>query len=637
MFKLTFRQNGSEIVTYAEEGETLLNAARSAGIDIDAPCSGNGVCGKCRVILSEGELDGGNSRHISREDYAKGYRLACCSKVCADAVIIVPETAGSFRYGIVTADFSTEKEQAVFDAAADSLEELGIAKTANAFSLFPLTLAEPTLDDTLPDLERVRNGIAEASGCENVRFSSVFVKKAAFCLREYNFDFCLVTEKKSDGSVFVYDILPSGTDKLCGVAVDIGTTTVTAVLADMLTGKILSRTSAGNAQIRYGADVINRIIASARPGGRELLQDAVVTDTLKPMIKRMCDSCGMSTSEVYRLSIASNTTMNHLFTGCWSDPVRCEPYIPTFFETDSFTGHDFDLAVHPDASVIFAPNVGSYVGGDITAGALMTLMWSKPEFSLFVDLGTNGEIVFGNSDFLMCCACSAGPAFEGGDISCGMRATAGAIDSIVIDPGTMEPRFSVIGGGAPTGLCGSGIIDTVSELFRCGIISPKGTFARESERVVCDESSIARYIIVPANGDQREISIDEVDIANFIRAKGAIFSAVITMLTSLEMDVGMIEHIYIAGGIGSGLNIKNAVSVGMLPKIAEECYSYIGNTSLAGSLCMLLSDDAKERIAELGRSMTYIELSTQPGYMDEFVAACFLPHTNASLFDDTND
>ncbi len=632
MFKITFRQNGSEIQTQAPGGQTLLECARAAGVDIDAPCSGNGLCGKCRVTLVEGALEGGIGRQLSEEETAAGVRLACEGRICGDAVIEIPETAGSFRYGIVTADFSTEKEQAAFDESAKALAELGIAKLKNGFVMLSLALDAPTLDDTVPDLERVRLKVSEETGCEPVRYSSVFVRKAAAVLRENGFCVSLPCEKRDDGSVFVYDILPPHSERIPAAAVDIGTTTVTAVLCDLTTGKILSRASAGNAQIRYGADVINRIIAASRPGGSELLRKAVVEDTLRPMLEKMCSACGISADGIYRLCVASNTTMNHLFTGCFADPIRMEPYIPTFFDTDAFSGHDFALGIHPDARVLFAPNVGSYVGGDITAGTLISRMWSQPEFSVFVDLGTNGEIVFGNEDFLMCCACSAGPAFEGGDISCGMRATSGAIDRITIDPETMEPSFTTISSAAPIGLCGSGIIDTVSELFRCGIISPKGVFVREGTRVRRDDSSIGRYIIVEGAEGQREVSIDEVDIANFIRAKGAIFSAIVTMLRCVDMDMSMIEHIYIAGGIGSGLNIRNAVSIGMLPKLPEESYTYLGNTSLAGAVCMLRSEDAKSKVAEIGTSLTYLELSTQPGYMDEFVAACFLPHTDASLF-----
>ncbi len=632
MYTITFRQNGSEIRTQAAGGQTILEAARAAGVDIDAPCSGNGICGKCRVKLVSGALDGGTGRQISEEERLAGIRLACESRVCGDAVIEIPETAGSFRYGIVTADLSGEKDLAVFRAAADALQEQGIARVRSGFSLIALTLDAPTLDDTVPDLDRVQLALSRETDCEAIRFSSVFVRRAAAVLRENDFRVVLPVEKKDDGSLFVYDILPPDSDMIPALAVDIGTTTVTAVLTDLLTGKILSRASAGNAQIRYGADVINRIVAASRPGGRELLEKAITEDTLRPMVEALCREAGISAGRILRVCIASNTTMNHLLTGCFADPIRMEPYIPTFFETNAFSGHDFPLGIHPDAAVLFAPNVGSYVGGDITAGTLVTRMWTKPEFSVFVDLGTNGEIVFGSEDFLMCCACSAGPAFEGGGISCGMRATRGAISELVIDPETMEPTFKTISDAAPLGLCGSGIIDTVSELFRCGIISGKGAFIREGARIRRDESSIARYVIAQGGEDQREICIDEVDIANFIRAKGAIFSAIVTMLRCVDMDMEMIDHIYIAGGIGSGLNIDNAVSVGMLPKLAKECYTYLGNTSLTGAVCMLLSSDAAEKVREIASGLTYLELSTQPGYMDEFVAACFLPHTDASLF-----
>ena len=632
--KIIFRHNNTETALEVPSGTALLDAARASGVDIDAPCGGAGVCGKCKVRLVAGSVESEKNRHLSEDEYESGIRLACCSRVVSDAVIEIPDTAGSFRYGIVTADFSTEKEQKTFDAVSDALSALGLPKVQNGYRLLHLTVSEPTLDDTMPDIERVKAAVTEKTGADTIVFSSVFVRKAAYTLRENAFSFALSVEIRPDGSVFVYDILPPDADKICGVAIDIGTTTVTAVLCDLITGRILARASAGNAQIQYGADVINRIINSVKKGGSERLRKAVVDDTLRPMIARMCAHAGVETGSIVKLTVASNTTMNHLLTGCFADPIRMEPYIPTFFETDAFRGRDFSFGVHPDAPVLFAPNVGSYVGGDITAGTLSSRLWSEEKMSLFVDLGTNGEMVFGNSDFMMCCACSAGPAFEGGDVHCGMRATVGAVDSIVIDKDTMEPKYTMIGeSDAPEGICGSGIIDTVAELFRTGIISPKGTFIREGERIKHDESGIGRYIIAFSDGVNREIYIDEVDIQNFIRAKGAIFSAVMTMLKSLDMDASMIESIIIAGGIGSGLDIGNAVSIGMLPKIDEECYTYIGNSSLSGAVCMLLSDPAREKTEEIGRSMTYIELSTQPGYMDEFVAACFLPHTDASLFE----
>ena len=436
---------------------------------------------------------------------------------------------------------------------------------------------------------------------------------------------------------FVYDVYPKSESVVIGgLAIDIGTTTVSALLINMLTGEIIGKASAGNGQIRYGADVINRIIESMKPGGSEKLQKAVIDETINPLIQQMCRANGFKPEHIYRMSIAANTTMNHLMAGMEGDPIRMEPYIPTYYKTNSLFASDIGIAINRDAHIIIAPNIGSYVGGDITAGALVSMLWNRPEFSLFIDLGTNGELVFGNSDFMMSCACSAGPAFEGGDISCGMRATDGAIESCTIDKDTMEPSYHVIGeeGEKPIGLCGSGIIDVIAELFRTGIINPKGKFVREGKRVRHDEYGMGSYVLAfeEEAGSVRDVEINEVDIDNFIRAKGAIFSAIRTMLASLDFDVEMIDDVYVAGGIGSGINMQNAVRIGMLPDIPMEKFHYIGNSSLSGAYTMLLSTEAERKCYELASNMTYLELSTVPTYMDEFVACCFIPHTDTSLF-----
>ena len=408
------------------------------------------------------------------------------------------------------------------------------------------------------------------------------------------------------------------------------------VLTDLTNGKLLAKGSSGNGQIRYGADVINRIIEQSKPGGRKKLQDAIVKETLTPIIANLCKSAGINARSILRLSVGANTTMNHLFVGVDANPVRMDPYIPSFFRWEGLLAGDLKLPANPLAPVLIAPNIGSYVGGDITAGTLASLIWDKEEMSLFIDLGTNGEIVFGNRDFLMSCACSAGPAFEGGDISCGMRATDGAIEACTIDCETMEPILSIVGdpGQKPVGICGSGIIDIISELYRCRMINAKGLFIREGSRVKRDAHNMGRYVIAAAEESEtgREISINEVDIDNFIRAKGAIFSAIDTLLQSVDMTVDMIDKVYVAGGIGSGINMKNAVNIGMFPDVELEKFQYIGNSSLTGAYAMVMSDEATAKCSEVAANMTYLELSTHPGYMDSFVAACFIPHTDNRLF-----
>ena len=636
MYKITFSfEDGSVLEHDANAGDNLLEMAREANVAIDAPCSGNASCGKCRVRLISGRLDSKKTLHISDEEYEQGWRLACVSRVAGDAAVMVPDIASAYKGRMKIADLSSPEELAMFWHARREVEMTGIT-LHNNLDILELQMEEPSLDDTMPDNERLTRALMKYFNTNSVRIPYRVMAKLPGVLRENRFSVKCVVRTLA-GSLFVYDIFGMDEDvRVTGLAIDIGTTTVSAVLLDMESGEILAKASAGNGQIRYGADVINRIIEQTKPGGIKKLQDAVIADTINPMIRQMCRSARVPHDQVYRVCVASNTTMNHLFAGIYADPIRMEPYIPAFYKTNSLFASDLGIEVNQDAHIIVAPNIGSYVGGDITAGTLVSLIWNRPGFSLFVDLGTNGELVFGNCDFMMSCACSAGPAFEGGDISCGMRATDGAIEAVTIDPESMEPAYRVVGrpGTKPIGLCGSGIIDLISGLFLAGIINPKGKFIREGKRIRHDEYGTGSYVVAfeEEAGSVKDVEITEVDIDNFIRAKGAIFSAIRTMLGSLDFDVQMIDDVYVAGGIGSGINMANAVCIGMFPDLPLEKFHYIGNSSLTGAYLMLLSTAAEKKTYELAANMTYIELSAVPGYMDEFVGACFLPHTDAALF-----
>ena len=636
MFKVTFSfEDGSMVETFANAGDNLLEVARSANVAIDAPCSGNGACGKCRVQLKSGELESKKTLHISDEEYQAGWRLSCCSKISADVNVLVPDIASAYKSRMKVADLSSKEEIAIFENAKSDIQLAGI-ELKNSLEVVDVLMDVPSLDDTMPDNERLTRALRKYLNINRVRIPYVVLKKLPDALRENNFAVKCVIRATSD-DMYVYDIFGKDEDVVIGgLAIDIGTTTVSAVLINMENGEILAKSSAGNGQIRFGADVINRIVESQKPGGQKKLQDAVIKETINPMIHEMCKSAKFPKDHIYRMCVASNTTMNHLFAGINADPLRTEPYIPAFFKTNSLFASDVGVDINKDAHIIMAPNIGSYVGGDITAGTLVSQIWNRPEFSLFIDLGTNGELVFGNSDFMMSCACSAGPAFEGGDISCGMRATDGAIEACTIDKETMEPTYKIVGdpGTKPVGLCGSGIIDVISELYICGIINPKGKFIREGKRIKHDKYGMGSYILAfeEEAGSVKDVEITEVDIDNFIRAKGAIFSAIRTMLTSLDFDVSMIDDVYVAGGIGSGINMQNAVNIGMFPDIPIEKFHYIGNSSLTGAYLMLLSTPAEKKTYELAANMTYMELSTVPIYMDEFVGACFIPHTDTSMF-----
>jgi uncharacterized 2Fe-2S/4Fe-4S cluster protein (DUF4445 family) len=598
------------------------------------------------VKLVSGEVETGRNRHISDAEYAEGKRLACVSRVVADAEIYVPPSAEAYKNRIrVDNDPSdgTREYKAVMESRGFALNAL--------LADIHITVAGPTLDDPMADSERLLSALAGESILDGkpIAISLTARRKLPSAMRESHYDFHALVHTGNDShepaqnqgaanAPAAATILSVSAEPITplGLAVDIGTTSVSALLVDLTSGAILAKANAGNAQIRYGADVIHRIIESAKPGGLERLRRAITDECLLPLIAELCAAAETDPECIVRAAFTGNTTMIHFLAGVYADYLRMEPYVPAFFALDGLRGSDLPLGIHPDAEILIAPSVGSYVGGDITAGAFASGIAESDELSLFIDLGTNGEIVLGSSDYLMTCACSAGPAFEGGDIACGMRATDGAIEKCTIDEKTMEPVVRVIGAEnqKPLGICGSGLIDIVAELFRTGIINAKGKFVRENERIKTDEWGITSYVIArpekTAHG--AAIYIDDADIDNFIRAKGSVFSAVRTLLEMVGAEPADIGRILIAGGIGSGIDIESAVAVGMLPDIPRERYRYIGNSSLTGAYAMLASREAAEAVGAVAASMTYIELSAYPGYMDEFVAACFLPHTDASLF-----
>jgi uncharacterized 2Fe-2S/4Fe-4S cluster protein (DUF4445 family) len=651
-YRVRFEMNsGIEQAVFASHGDSLLETAKSAGIALNVPCGGKGTCGKCRVKIQESPvpleegafctIESGHSKSISQAEFESGWRLACTSYVGADLVVFVPETVSAFQDQVKTDERYGIGENAIFRELREKLK-LQDHCSYSGIELLKIDLDAPTIDNPMADRERLLRELEKQTGLAKSCITLSAMRKLPAILREADFSVYCVLQyaniKKYAQSFTVLDVFSAcEVPLIAGLAIDIGTTTVSALLVNLLNGEILSSGSAGNMQVCYGADVISRIIESTRPGGLERLRHAITGECLVPLISSLCKPASVKNEQIYRVSIAANTAMTHIFLGIDPAYIRLEPYTPAFFECGPLRCIEMGLPLHPDAELVTAPSSGSYVGGDITAGVYASMAFNTQEISMLIDLGTNGELVIGNVEFLMSCACSAGPAFEGGDICCGMRAADGAIEACTIDSETMEPQIKIIGAAMeqkPLGICGSGLIDLVGELFRCGIINARGRFVKEGKRIYSDEYGTA-YIIAFSHetADGRNIILNEPDIDNFIRAKGAIFSAIQTMLTILDLDVSIIENVYMAGGIGSGINIQQAIRIGMLPNISAEKYHYIGNSSLHGAYSMLVSREAAEMIEKIGRDMTYIELSTHPGYMDELVAACFLPHTNGTLYD----
>ena len=638
MIKVLFKSHNKEV--YCNKGELLLDVARKADVFIDAPCNGNISCGKCKVKLLNGKVDTEKTRHISDDEIKQGYILACNSKVISDIEVDIPSKLSSSMYEMKIEGGGKEKDEAIFNRAKKIAKNHNLKFSINIRKKY-IELNEPTLDDNISDVDRIERYVRLNLGYDEIDFRLDILRKIPILLRESDFKITLTYVQKKN-KLTIIDIEPGDAgESLYGIAIDIGTTSVVICLVDLVENTLIDKASSGNAQIKYGADVINRIVFATKKNGLDDLHKAIIHETINPLLNSIYERNNISKNDVISVVASGNTTMASLFLGVYPDYLRREPYIPPFLKSPKIMGENVELDVNPSAYVYIAPNVASYVGGDITSGVLSSGIWSSEDNVLFIDLGTNGEIVFGNQDFMMSCACSAGPAFEGGGIRCGMRASNGAIEKIKINSINFEPKLGIIGESIPIGICGSGIIDLICQMILTGIIDRRGKIQKDlnTPRVRFDEHGIGEYVLAFKNEYELEndITVNEVDIDNFIRAKAAIYSGASVLLESLGMDFYVIDKVYIAGGIGNSLNIENAITIGLLPDLEREKFEYIGNSSLVGSYLALISKDAKNKLEEIANQMTYVELSVYPGYMDEFVSACFLPHTNIENFPTVKD
>ena len=605
-------------------GTCLLDACRQARLPLNASCGGKGTCGTCVVKVISGETTIKPSGFLPENLREQGFVLSCQTSIESDLIVQLPEFEElSPKIGGDMRSFRDQKEKIFADFKVSPLVE----------KLF-LRLPPSTLDAKYSDLKILETEIRKTKSSEAVHCEYSVLKKLAQTVREREGQVDVILLK--DGlSWTILDVVPHSSRKnLLGIACDIGTTTVVLQVFDLQTGKILGAASSYNQQIRCGEDIISRINYAQKPDHLQELQEAIIS-TINNLLGKAIKVSRGAASNIYFASLTGNTTMIHFLLGLDPRYIREEPYVPTLNRVPILRARDLGLKTNTEARVYCAPSVGSYVGGDVLAGLLCTPMVSRiDKISVFVDIGTNGELVLGNKEWLMSCACSAGPAFEGGGTRCGMPATTGAIDKLKIgEDGTLEYR--VMGGGKPKGVCGSGLIDLLAELFVHGFVDRHGKLNIENvgDRLVNIEAG--RGFLVEKSTRTfwgKDLFITENDIANLIRTKGAVFSACALLLKHAGLSFNQIESFYIAGGFGQNLAVENAVRIGLLPDIERAKFHYLGNTSLQGAQLILLSEQYREQVNTLEKMMTYLELNTEPGYFDEYTGALFLPHTKKELF-----
>ena len=630
--KITFLPHETKIAV--PDGETIIHAAMEAGVHVNASCGGEGVCGKCRVRIEEGTVEGGINEKISQEDQDKGFRLACQSAVKSDLSVRIP-VESAMDASVLRTHMTPRKTAHIREMNFDELKEKGlfVAPVEKKF----LQLPEPTLQDNLSDITRLISYLKAQHDEHRLDVALSVIRKIPEVIREKDFEVTatLVRPVRDIGKTRLINVQAGDTtSRNYAVAMDIGTTTIYGQVIDLVSGDVLAEYGDFNGQISYGEDVISRIVYAEKPGGLQRLHE-VVMNTINKVLAQIIKRSGIDHEDLSTITLAGNTTMTQLMLKINPGSIRRSPYVPAATLYPPTRAKDLGMAVSDHVSALVYPAVSSYVGGDIVAGVMGSGIYRTEKLTLYLDVGTNAEIVIGNQDWLACAACSAGPAFEGGGLKFGMRAEKGAIEDFSIDPITYEPMIITIGNVRPKGICGSGLITMVAALFEMGVINNLGKFNRDLDTDrIRENEGVYEYVLTWKDDTQidRDVVLTEIDIENLIRAKGAIYSGCMTLLTEVGMNIQDIEHIILAGGFGSYVDLEKAMVIGLLPEMDPAKVTFIGNGSLMGARMSSLTNRIRKDVVEVTEKMTNFELSDTPSYMDNYIAALFLPHTDINQF-----
>ena len=626
--KVTFLPDEKSVEVKPDQ--TLLDAARQAGVYVNSLCGGDGICGRCRLILCDGQIEETPHSLLTREEVKSSYILACKCWPRSDLVVEVP------------VESRLEGGQIVKDAEAGRFKGLRRAVPAEApYSYDPLTqkmyieMTAPSIADPLADLQRLYREIRRHRDAPIMQMGLAQTRCIAKLLRDNQWN-VTVTTRQRGGTVEVTEVEGGdASDRSYAVAIDVGTTTVVAHLVNLRTGETCGAEAMYNPQIKFGEDVISRIVFAERDNGLEKLHSTVV-EAVNDLAGLLAREHGIRQHDISAVAVAGNTTMIHLLYNLDPRNIRREPYVPAAVQIPPIRAVEVGIRINPRGLLYSLPAVSSYVGSDVTGDVITSGMARTDEVAMLIDVGTNGEIVVGNREWLMCASASAGPAFEGGEVRHGMRATSGAIERVTIRDAGDELEVSTIGEEKPRGICGSGILDLIAEMLRAGVIDQAGKF-------VVDDGSCRRLkttelgpeFVVSFREDNaldEDLVITQPDIDNIIRSKAAIFAAARVLLRKVSLEVDDLTTIYVAGGFGSYLDVGRTVFIGLLPDVPVDRIHYIGNGSVQGAKMVIQSTDAARDVEQIANNMTYVDLSTDNMFMDEYVQASFLPHTNMELF-----
>jgi len=622
--KYTVRFEPSGLKTEVAGGTILLDAARQAGVYLSSICGGDGYCGKCKVIIDEGQFQARPTSLLTPDETRENVVLACQTKILSDMVVTVPKF------------HSLETSQILMDVDTRRFSQLAGEVRAGIFPFDPLVqklyleMTPPSVQDHTADHERLYLAIREKVDAPIMQTGFRILQKLPHVLQDSGYK-ATVTIGRRGGTTEVIEVEGCNhcTENFA-VAVDLGTTTVVAHLLDLTNAATVDAEATYNSQINFGEDYIRRIIYAEENNAFDEMQNRLVHD-VNNLIVTLATRQKIDLQDITTVICAGNTAMVHFLLNLDSKRIRREPYIASAGFVPPIRAAEAGIQINKRGLLYCLPSVAAYIGSDIVGGVLTTRLFAQKGTCLFADIGTNGEVVLGNREWMVCASSSAGPAFEGSGVRHGMRAGAGAIEKLTIsDDGSVE--FKTIGDSHPVGICGSGLLDTLAELFTCGIIDRTGRFKPNGHPRVTEGEEGWQFELVPAGNEHHDIAITQADIDNLVRSKAGVFAAIRVLMESTQTKLEDLNAVYIAGGFGNFLDVRHAVTIGMLPDVPAEKIQFVGNTSIAGAKTVLLSRKALKTAEKIAGSMTYFDLMSHPGYMDEFIRASFLPHTDLSLF-----
>ncbi len=622
--------NPDNVDIIVEEGANLLEVAITAGVHINASCGGIGVCGTCKVLIETGEVESTRSEKLSEEEYGRGLRQACQSRIITDLTVYVP--------------VESRLEKAILAREGKKVSEALATgwRFRPPLSKFFVELPPPTSEDNTSDLSRLLRGLKQRYNLSNMSVDFAVVRKLAKVLRDGNWKATVTTlitavkpRARDRHGPRVINIEPGDTrGKYYSLAFDIGTTTVCGQLLDLNRGKAIAESIDYNGQRSYGADVITRIAYCQKPGGLKKLQRAVV-DTINGIVAELITQSQVEIKHIGHITVAGNTTMTQILLGLDPKYIRLAPYTPAANFFPPVEANSLGINVEKQVYLFTFPAVASYVGGDIVSGIVGAGVHQRKNLTLYMDIGTNGEIVIGNSDWMVTASCSAGPAFEGGGIKHGIVANEGAIEDFDINPSSFEPVLNTIGEIKPKGICGSGLINIIAGLLEAGVLGQNGKFNTDlPTKRVRKGTDGYEYVLswAPETQIGKDIVITEVDIDNLIRAKAAMYAGCQTLAKSVGLTCPSLEQVIIAGAFGNNIDIEKAITIGLLPDLPVDRFIFIGNGSLLGARLTSFSTDLLDDARRVANMMTNFELSENVDFTNNYVAALFLPHTNSGEF-----